>query len=183
MWSNMAPDSAYDDTIDRAHEGEKSEESRGMEIVVTGEEFGKISLANSKKKKKFRLTMQKWYRDNLQGDHAENRILGEIGFTGIGGHELRYETKNYDKYFLLPYLKQLIETSDDVQQNVDLHDDTKLNGYAERGYKIHYINNSFMRNGLLYSVKIVVLEDKTGKKYYALGIPKLDGQKKKPRTA
>jgi hypothetical protein len=152
-----------------------------MEVVVAGGEFGKVSLANSKKKRNFKKMAVKWYRDHVQGKTARNSILGRVDFTDIGGHELRGPSKKPDKFFLLPYLTELIETSADVELNVRLNDDPKMRKFLERGWKIHYDNNTFVRDNSTYSVRIVILEDEQGKKFYALGNPKkLKNEKPRP---
>ena len=153
---------------------ENSPEVRAMEkqsnwVQVDGKEFGDVDLGSKDGKKKFVIDVEAWYKNNLQGKSETNSVLGDIHFTGIGKNELRSNTRGLDKLFLVPYLCDLIRTSTDVEQNVPLRNDKKTEKFLKKGWKIHYINNDFVKESTPYRVKITIVEDGYGNKFYALG--------------
>ncbi|MDR2174397.1 MAG: hypothetical protein LBO82_00490 [Synergistaceae bacterium] len=146
-------------------------------VSVKGNEFDL-----SQKTRDLVKTVQKWYRDNLQGKTEENSILGTIRFTGIGKGELGGIQRAKEKYLLLPYLRELIKTATDVQKNVDPKNDAKLQKILRHGWKVHYLWNSFQLQGENETrrVRITILEDNEGNKFYALGKPQQNTKEASP---
>jgi hypothetical protein len=139
-------------------------------IVVKGDEFD-LSLGT----RELVTAVKNWYRENLQGQSEEHPILGTINFTGKGRGELGSLQRSPGKFLLIPHLRDLIRTAPDVQQNVNLHNDSKLKELSQQGWKIHYLWNTFSMAGTEESrrVRITILEDDQGNKFYALGKPQV----------
>ena len=153
------------------------EESQGIAIQVTGNEFEKLDTSDKDNITRVRKAADEWYRENLQGTSVNHPSLGDVEFTGKGRKETLYFGKEPRKYLLIPHLRELIKTAKITKPYVEVRDrDNKKN---IKYY--HYLWNDFVLDGERYGVKIDIFEDNNGKKYYDLGkFEALEGNEKAP---
>ena len=128
-------------------------------VKITGKEFGKYDGDD----KAYIAKAQQWYRKNLAGNSAVSPVIGEVNFYNRQFSETKDKNiKNIENLKYLPAVRQIIETSANVQEEKPNH--PRKNDIV-RFYRITApvnINDEFN------NISVLVAEDTQGRKYYTL---------------
>lgn len=142
--------------------GGEKKSTKTPTVSIQGDELGNYTDIKDLRKKAI-----KWYADNLQGDKANNPVLGEILFSRKGRDEFEYYSANPNKLKMVVALKELLDTSSDVVTE-DLHKVRK-----DGAIRFHTVSGEIkIGNSPAKRVKVFVWEDREGNKFYDLVLPK-----------
>lgn len=141
---------------------ESDKTSSVQPISITGDELGSYTDI-----KDLRTKAIQWYKDNLQGNYAENPKLGKILFSRKGMNEFETYSANPNKLKMVVALKKILDTSVDVKTE-DLHKERK-----DGAVRFHRVAGAVkIGNSPLTKIKVLVWEDVQGNKFYDLELPK-----------
>lgn len=147
----------------KSSSGKKEEKTNNLQAIsITGEELGPYTDI-----KDLRAKAIAWYKENLQGDYAENPVLGKILFSRKGRDEFEAYSANPDKLKMVVALKKILDTSSDVTTE-DLHKERK-----DGAIRFHRVGGAVkFGDSAVQNVKVLVWEDVQGHKFYDLELPK-----------
>ena len=136
-----------------------------------------------------------YYSEKIQGHPITNRYIGDVEFTGRGKNHFREKNSNYLKYYMIPFLPQLVETAIPMTNPENGTYDFGVKPYREdkeskKTKTVHsltttlvafnYLQNTVDIDGNVYNIKIDIEKWSDGKKYYDItGLDKLEKGNKK----
>lgn len=130
---------------------------------ITGEEVG-IYRGN----RDFYIKIcREWYRRNLQGKKVNNPILGTINFYGKAFGETLSKVRHPIHGNILD-LKYLAAVKDILEKSVDIVPESPNHLRKDTISRFYTVYGYVKIKGSIEKIKVMVAEDREGKKYYCL---------------
>ena len=126
------------------------------EIGIDKIPFGEYEGNSKAEAKAYKKKVLNWYRENLQGSYAENKILGRVYFKSDGiGETLYRNTSTPENLKYIVAVRQIIEQSENVQSEEPLHHE-----------KVWAIRGKVTTGTETRIIPYKIVDDGNGQKYY-----------------